>query len=58
VEELAHERFILAETRASLSGFLTDMLEEVEVAPAANDGSANVPLDEARAITTSTGADD
>jgi vacuolar-type H+-ATPase subunit H len=46
--DLAHERSVLEETRNRLSGYLTDVLSEVEAAPAAGDRSTNVrDLDEA-----------
>ena len=38
VDELAQERLVLEEMRTRLSGFLTDVLEEVEVAPTASQG--------------------
>ena len=47
------ERSVLEDTRTRLSGFLTNALEEVAVAPAANVRD----LHEARAVRTSTGAD-
>ena len=53
VEDLERERSVLEETRTRLSGFLTNALEEVAVAPAANVRD----LHEARAVRTSTGAD-
>jgi len=46
------------ETRTRLSTFLVDVLEEVEGAPAASEGLANVrDLSEARGVRTSAGAD-
>jgi hypothetical protein len=51
VEELAQERSVLEETRTRLSGFLTRVLEEVEIGM--SEGSVNVrDLDEARAART------
>ena len=51
VEELARERSIFEETRTSVSSFLTTVLEEVEGAPTAEEGPANVRnLDEARSV--------
>ena len=41
VDELAQERLILEQMRTRLSGFLTDALEEVEVAPTASQGPTN-----------------
>ena len=58
MNELAQERSVLEETRTRLSGFLTDVLEEVEGPPASSDGPAAVrDLDEALAVRTSGGAD-
>ena len=56
VEQLAKERSVLEETRTRLSGFLTDVLDEVEGAPAASEGSAvGRDLGEALAVRTSAG---
>jgi len=41
VDELARERSVLEETRTRLSGFLADVLDEVEVPLATSEGSAN-----------------
>lgn len=56
MNELAHERSVWEETRTRISGFLVDVLEEVEGAPAASEEPANVPTS-ARRGRTPAGAD-
>ncbi len=58
VAQLADERSILEETRTRLSGFLTDVLDEVGAKSTTSAEPANVrDLEEARAVRTSTRAD-
>ena len=58
VAKLADERSILEETRTRLSGFLTDVLDEVGAASTTVEEPANVrDLDEARSVRTSARAD-
>ena len=57
-DKLAQERSVFEERRTRLSGFLADVLEEVEGTPAASDGPAHVrDLDGALSVTTSAGSD-
>jgi len=58
VDELARERALVEETRTRLSGFLVDVLEEVDGTSAPGHESTNVmDLNEAREIRTSAAAD-
>ena len=57
-ELLARQRSVFEETRAKLSGFLADALEEVDSGPGASEGAANGgDLDEALSATAPAGGD-